>query len=149
MVPLIVDAPDPAASLAAYASLYLEQEVQAEGLVLNVGTFARFLEAVSFSHASVLNISNVAREAQASRMPVEGYLEILEKQQRWMVDKDRACPPPHPSSQRQPGKSHYGTVRSTRQLPGTYGRVVLSRSSVLLFGGQEQKLRHRATREKV
>ena len=78
LVPLIVDASDPAATLAAYASLYLEQEVQAEGLVRNVGTFARFLQAVSFSHSSVLNISNVAREAQASRKTVEGYLEILE-----------------------------------------------------------------------
>lgn len=78
MVPLVVDASDPAATLGAYASLYLEQEVQAEGLVRNVGTFARFLQAVSFSHASVLNISNVAREAQASRKTIEGYLEILE-----------------------------------------------------------------------
>jgi predicted AAA+ superfamily ATPase len=56
----------------------MEQEVQAEGLVRNVGAFARFLEAVSFSHASVLNVSNVAREAQANRKTVEGHLEILE-----------------------------------------------------------------------
>jgi predicted AAA+ superfamily ATPase len=78
LVPLIVDAPDPVATLGAYVSLYLEQEVQAEGLVRNVGTFARFLEAVSFSHGAVLNVSAVAREAQASRKTVEGFLEILE-----------------------------------------------------------------------
>jgi predicted AAA+ superfamily ATPase len=78
MVPLVRSAPDPAASLAAYASLYLEEEVQAEGLVRNVGAFARFLEAISFSHAAVLNVSNVARETQASRKTVEGYLAILE-----------------------------------------------------------------------
>jgi predicted AAA+ superfamily ATPase len=36
------------------------------------------LEAVSFSHAAVLNTSSVAREARANRKTVEGYLEILE-----------------------------------------------------------------------
>ncbi len=77
LVPLVVDAADPKAALSAYAGLYVEQEVQAEGLVRNVGTFARFLEVVSFSHASVLNVSNVARESQANRKTVEGYLEIL------------------------------------------------------------------------
>ena len=78
MVPLVVMADDPASVLASYASLYLEQEVQAEGLVRNVGSFARFLETVSFSHAGVLNVSNVARDAQISRKTVDGYFEILE-----------------------------------------------------------------------
>lgn len=78
LVPLVVTAPAPGDVLAAYAALYLEQEVQAEGMVRNVGSFARFLEVVSFSHASVLNISNVARDAQVSRKTVEGYLAILE-----------------------------------------------------------------------
>ncbi len=49
-----------------------------EGLVRNVGAFARFLEAMSFAHASVLNLTNVSRESQVSRKTVEGYLEILE-----------------------------------------------------------------------
>lgn len=78
LVPLVVTAPDPADVLRAYASLYLEQEVQAEGLVRNVGSFSRFLEVMSFAHATVLNLSNVARETQASRKTVEGYLGILE-----------------------------------------------------------------------
>ena len=78
LVPLAVMAPDPGDVLSAYANLYLEQEVQAEGMVRNVGSFARFLEVVSFSHASVLNVSNVARDAQVSRKTVEGYLAILE-----------------------------------------------------------------------
>lgn len=78
LIPQVVDAEDPAATLSAYASRCAEQEVRAEGLVRDVGGFARFLEAISFSHASVLNISNVARDAQANRKTVEGYLEILE-----------------------------------------------------------------------
>jgi uncharacterized protein len=78
LVPLVVMAKDPEAVLKAYAGLYVREEVQAEGLVRNVGGFTRFLEAVSYSHASVLNISNVARECEVERKVVEGYLSILE-----------------------------------------------------------------------
>jgi predicted AAA+ superfamily ATPase len=78
LVPLIVDSADPKDTLAAYASLYVEQEVKAEGLVRQVGSFARFLEVVSFSHGSVLTISNVAREAAVNRKTVEGFVEVLE-----------------------------------------------------------------------
>jgi len=78
MLPLVWAAEDPMATLGAYSGLYLREEVQMEGLVRNVGSFARFIEAISFSHASVLNLSNVARECQVHRKTVEGYLEILE-----------------------------------------------------------------------
>lgn len=49
-----------------------------EGLVRSIGAFARFLQAMSVNHATVLNLANVAREAQVSRKTVEGYLGILE-----------------------------------------------------------------------
>ena len=78
LVPLIWSASEPQNTLRAYASLYLQQEVQAEALVRNVSAFARFLEAISFSHGSLLNLAEVARECQVGRKTVEGYLEILE-----------------------------------------------------------------------
>ncbi|MFQ5600714.1 MAG: ATP-binding protein [Candidatus Krumholzibacteriia bacterium] len=78
LLPLVVAASDRKEVLAAYATLYLEQEVQVEGWVRSIGSFARFLEAVSFSHAAVLNLSNVARECQVERKTVAGYLEVLE-----------------------------------------------------------------------
>jgi predicted AAA+ superfamily ATPase len=78
LVPLIWSAIEPKNTLRAYASLYLQQEVQAEALVRNVSAFARFLEAISFSHGSLLNLAEVARECQVGRKTVEGYLEILE-----------------------------------------------------------------------
>ena len=78
MVPLITMARNPRDTLAAYASLYLEQEVKAEGLVRQVGSFARFLEVVSFSHGSVLTLTNVARDAAVNRKTVEGFVEVLE-----------------------------------------------------------------------
>ncbi len=78
LVPLVVDADDPADVLRSYIALYVREEVQMEGLVRNIGGFARFLEVVSFSHAGMLNISNIARECQVGRKAVEGYVQILE-----------------------------------------------------------------------
>lgn len=78
LLPLVVDALEPDDVLAAYATLYLEEEVQREGWVRNIGNFARFLEALSFSHASVLNVSNVARDCQVERRTVQGFLDVLD-----------------------------------------------------------------------
>jgi predicted AAA+ superfamily ATPase len=77
LVPLVWSSGDPDEVLKAYAGLYLQEEVQMEGLVRRFEGFARFLESVSFSHGAVLNVSEVARECQVSRKTVEGYLAIL------------------------------------------------------------------------
>ena len=78
LLPLVVGASDPADVLDGYASLYLDQEVRAEGLTRNIGAFTRFLEAVSFSHGAQLNISAVARECEVERKVVGGYVGILQ-----------------------------------------------------------------------
>lgn len=78
MLPVVHGAQEPEELLRAYSGLYLREEVQAEGLVRNIGSFSRFLEAISFSQASALNLANVARECQVNRKTVEGFLEILE-----------------------------------------------------------------------
>ena len=78
LLPLVYSAQDPAETLRAYASLYLEEEVKFEGWVRNVGDFARFLEVMSFSHAQVLTLSNVARDCQVKRKTVEGFVGVLE-----------------------------------------------------------------------
>jgi predicted AAA+ superfamily ATPase len=78
LVPLVTVAKKPARVLAGYLALYVEEEVRAEGHVRRIGDFARFMEAVSFSHGAVLNLANVARECEVSRSTVEGYLDILE-----------------------------------------------------------------------
>ncbi len=78
MLPVVRGGKAPEDILRAYSGLYLREEVQMEGLVRNIGNFSRFLEAMSFSHATVLNLANVARECHVNRKTVEGYLEILE-----------------------------------------------------------------------
>jgi predicted AAA+ superfamily ATPase len=78
MLPIVLDSPTPEDVLRAYVGIYLKEEVQAEGIVRNIGDFARFLEVMSFSHGSIINTSNIARECQISRKTVDGYLIILE-----------------------------------------------------------------------
>ena len=77
LVPLVTSSPDPLETLASYIALYLKEEVQMEGIVRNIGAFSRFLEAVSFSHGSTLNVSEVARECQVKRKTVDNYLAVL------------------------------------------------------------------------
>lgn len=79
MLPVLVNAINPTDALQAYIGLYLKEEIQAEGLVRNLESFSRFLKIVSFSHAAVINISNVARECEVKRKTVESYIEILEE----------------------------------------------------------------------
>ncbi len=78
LLPLILGSKDPRDVLETYIALYLQEEIQAEGLVRNVENFSRFLEVVSFSHGGVLNTTNVARECEVKRKTVENYLQILE-----------------------------------------------------------------------
>lgn len=77
MLPLVWEAPDPEKTLKTYITTYLKEEVQAEGLVRNIGNFSRFLEIMSFSHGSQLNTSNISRECQVSRTTVDDYIQIL------------------------------------------------------------------------
>lgn len=78
MLPIVLDSPVPEEVLRAYVGIYLKEEVQAEGIVRNVGDFARFLETISFSHGSTINTSNISRECQVARKTIESYLLILE-----------------------------------------------------------------------
>ncbi len=78
LLPLVTRSSNPEETLEGYAGLYLEQEVQAEGVVRDVGAFGRFLEAVSFSHGAQLNVASIARECEVPRRTAAGYVTILE-----------------------------------------------------------------------
>lgn len=71
-------ASDPAAFLRSHLTTDLREEVQQEGLTRNLGSFSRFLEAASFSQATVLNLSEVARECSMECEVVEPWIIILE-----------------------------------------------------------------------
>jgi len=78
MLPLVFASSNPSEVLSTYIALYLREEIQNEGIIRNIGNFARFLEAMSFSHGSLLNLSEISRECQIERKTVEAYLSVLE-----------------------------------------------------------------------
>lgn len=68
---------DPQADLKAYAGLYLQQEIIAEGATRNVPAFSRFLKVAAFCNGTIVNFTNVANDAQVARTTVYEYFDIL------------------------------------------------------------------------
>ena len=79
LLPIVWDSTSKDDTLAAYARLYLKEEIQAEALVRNLPGFARFLPLAALFHGQTVNVTNIAREAGVARTTVAGYLDILEE----------------------------------------------------------------------
>ncbi|MCX6704753.1 MAG: ATP-binding protein [Candidatus Woesebacteria bacterium] len=77
-LPAVFAAQDKKNYLQSYVQTYLQQEIIQEGISRNVSSFARFLETASFSQGSVLNMTEVGREAYVGRKVVEDYFSALE-----------------------------------------------------------------------
>lgn len=77
-LPNVLTAENKSDYLHSYVQTYLQQEVIQEGISRNLNAFARFLETASFSQGSVLNVTEVGREAQVGRKVVEDYFSALE-----------------------------------------------------------------------
>lgn len=77
-LPAVYGEEAPKKYLESYVTTYLSEEIQQEGLTRNLSGFARFLETASFSQGSVVNMSEIAREAMIERKVVEHYFSILE-----------------------------------------------------------------------
>ncbi len=68
---------DATRSLNSYISDYLIPEIQWESRIRNLGSFSRFLEAISFSNGEMLNLSNIARESGINVKTVQSYVDLL------------------------------------------------------------------------
>ena len=64
--------------LMAYANTYLREEIQAEGIVRNLGGFYRFLDVVASQFGEMVSFSNIGRECRLPTRTVQSYYEILE-----------------------------------------------------------------------
>jgi predicted AAA+ superfamily ATPase len=65
------------AYLRAYVTVYLNEEIRAEGLVRNLGSFSRFVEVAALAAGQLTNVSGLARDAGVSRETARGYFEVL------------------------------------------------------------------------
>lgn len=64
-------------SLNSYVRDYLKEEVFDEGLTRNIPAFARFFDAVGYSHGELTNFSNIARDCGVDAKTVKEYYQIL------------------------------------------------------------------------
>ena len=64
--------------LRSYAETYLKEEIAAEGLVRNIGPFAKFLDIAAANDGETVNFNNIARECSVSVKTVQQYFQILE-----------------------------------------------------------------------
>jgi len=64
--------------LRAYTTLYLEEEVRAEALVRNLGTFSRFLQLAALEAGNISHFRGIAQELGVAHTTVAGYYEVLE-----------------------------------------------------------------------
>ncbi|MDE0624723.1 MAG: DUF4143 domain-containing protein [Bryobacterales bacterium] len=77
LIPQHYDTKQHRRALAGYVDDYLKEEVFDEGLVRNTPAFSRFFDALSFSHAELLNSSNIARDCGVDSKTVREYFQIL------------------------------------------------------------------------
>ncbi len=76
-LPSHYDSSSPNRSLRSYLEDYLTLEIQTEGIVRNLPAFARFMEAIRFSHGEMINYANIARQAHIDSKTVKEYFNII------------------------------------------------------------------------
>lgn len=64
--------------LNSYVSLYLKEEIAAEGLVRRLPAYSQFLNMAALADGELVNYSTIARDTGVSSETIRGYFEILE-----------------------------------------------------------------------
>jgi len=64
-------------SLQGYVQDYLKEDVFAEGLIRNIPAFARFFDAVGYTHGELISFSKIARDCGVDSKTVKEYYQIL------------------------------------------------------------------------
>jgi predicted AAA+ superfamily ATPase len=66
-----------AAHLRSYATVYLKEEIQAEALTRNIGSFQRFFSIAAQSNGQVIEFANISRDASVPASTAKEYYQIL------------------------------------------------------------------------
>ncbi len=69
---------DRAQLLRSYAQIYIEEEIRAEALARNVGSFSRFLELAASESGSAPNYNKLSTESGVSAPTIKTYFSVLE-----------------------------------------------------------------------
>ena len=65
--------------LGTYATVYLREEIQAEALARDVGSYARFLDAAALSSGQWINYSKLSSDTEIPKETIRRYMTILEE----------------------------------------------------------------------
>lgn len=69
---------DKETDLESYVINYLEEEIRAEAIVRNIGSFARFLELAASEAGNIINLRKLSQEIGVSHTTIASYYQILE-----------------------------------------------------------------------
>ncbi len=64
--------------LDSYVELYPEEEVRAEALVRNIGTFENFLQLAAIESGNIVNFDKISHDVGVARTTIASYYQILE-----------------------------------------------------------------------
>jgi len=138
-LPIIWAATDKDEALSAYAGTYLTEEIRAEALTRDLGSFTRFLSVAALFHGQTINTSEVGRQAGVARTTAEGYFGILEDTLlAWKLPafeaRDRVGERAHP-------KFYWIDAGIVRSLKASRGPVIAEERGGLLEGWIANSLR--------
>lgn len=139
-IPLIWGAESQSETLRDYVNTYLKEEIQAEGLVRNLGGFARSLPVAALFNGQILNVSNIAREAEVERKTTEGYIQIL--QDTLMVKPLQAYQAKITVKERTKPKLYWVDPGVVRSAKGSVGPLSTEERGSLFESYVFQMLRH-------
>ncbi len=74
----VAEAPDREQELESYVTTYLEEEIRAEAVVRNLGSFARFLEYAASEAGQMVNLRKLSQEIGVAHTTIGSYYQILE-----------------------------------------------------------------------
>ncbi len=69
---------DKETDLDSYVTTYLEEEIRAEAIVRNVGTFSKFLTLAASESGNIVNFSKLSQEIGIAHTTIASYYQILE-----------------------------------------------------------------------
>lgn len=78
MIPSIYQSDEPVEDLKSYCGNYLQEEIQAEGLVRKIENFSRFLETASLINGELVNMEALSSDTGIPSNSLREYFSILE-----------------------------------------------------------------------
>ncbi|MBF0300739.1 MAG: ATP-binding protein [Oligoflexia bacterium] len=76
-LPSVYLSDEPHEELIAYVETYLNEEVEQEARVRNLGNFSRFLKSAALTNSELINFAAVASDSMVSESTIKGYYQIL------------------------------------------------------------------------